>query len=97
MHWVYVLYSQVLNRHYIGESADPDKRLQQHRTGFFPEAYTAKADDWVLRLKVQCPNIQVARQLESFIKRMRNRDFLDRLCNDERYRATLLAERFGIA
>ncbi|MBL7985740.1 MAG: GIY-YIG nuclease family protein [Flavobacteriales bacterium] len=96
MHWVYVLYSSALERHYIGESEDPDTRLLQHRTGYFPKAYTAKADDWILRLKVQCPTIQVARQLESFIKRMRNRDFIDRFCDDEHYRRSLLADRFGI-
>ena len=46
MHYVYILHSTKLDRFYVGESADPHRRVKFHRAG--RERYSARADDWVL-------------------------------------------------
>ncbi|MBK7606782.1 MAG: GIY-YIG nuclease family protein [Saprospiraceae bacterium] len=40
MHWVYILYSQKADKHYIGETEDLSTRLYQHNTHYFNTSYT---------------------------------------------------------
>jgi len=46
MFWVYALYSRKLDRLYIGQTQDLDKRLAEHRQG--DSFYTRRGDDWEL-------------------------------------------------
>jgi putative endonuclease len=79
---VYIIYSSSLDKYYIGETADFDVTLMQHNTHFFKNSYTIKATDWAPFLVITCNNITHARKLESFIKKMKSRNFIESLKTD---------------
>ena len=40
---VYIIYSIKLDKFYIGETSDFKNRLEEHKTGFYKNSFTAKA------------------------------------------------------
>ena len=46
MFYTYILFSEKLNRSYIGQTHEIDSRLIEHNSG--KGIYTSKAHDWVL-------------------------------------------------
>ncbi|WP_394706659.1 GIY-YIG nuclease family protein [uncultured Draconibacterium sp.] len=94
-HYVYILFSEKLNRYYTGESADPTNRLRQHNTGYFKSSSTKVTDDWNIFLTIECKSRAQALKLEKFIKKMRNRNFYERLKNEPKIIADLL-KRFDV-
>jgi len=94
--YVYILFSASRDRYYIGETLDIEQRLVQHGTGVFRRSSTANTSDRTLVLAIPCVDRSVARRLEAFLKRQRNRGFLQRFILNEAYRRTLLRERFDI-
>ncbi len=72
--WCYILFSQKLNRFYIGSTELlPEQRLQIHLSKTYGSSkFTAKADDWELFLEVECNSIKSARKVETYFKKMRN-------------------------
>jgi putative endonuclease len=44
MFWTYIIYSENLNRYYIGQTNDPDARLKRHNGK--SERYTKKYVPW---------------------------------------------------
>jgi putative endonuclease len=94
--YVYILYSAARGRYYIGETQNVEQRLMQHRTGFFRASSTANTTDWELVIAIPCADRIIARALEAFLKRQRNRQFLERFMLDEAYRKKLLFDRFVI-
>src|SRR5690554_6195497 len=77
-HCVYILYSEAINRFYIGYSANFDMRMEFHQ---FPESrkFTAKAQDWRFFLKFDCDSKKQALNIEKHIKTMK-RDQEQLLC-----------------
>ena len=47
---VYIIYSIKLDKFYVGETSDFKNRLEEHKTGFYKNSFTAKAQDWELFL-----------------------------------------------
>jgi putative endonuclease len=79
MHFVYVLYSISANKYYIGECEDLNTRIKQHQSGYYTDSYTAGIQDWELHFSVDCENRTQARKIESHIKRMKSRKYLENL------------------
>ena len=75
----YILYSRLLDKYYIGETEDIEKRLILHNTGFFKPSFTSKTSDWVLYLKIECNNRKIARYIERHIKSMKSRKYIENL------------------
>ena len=76
MHHVYILYSQKLNKYYTGETSNLEMRLIHHNTGFYKNAFTSIADDWVLFYKIACEDIFHARKIEKHIKLMKSNTYI---------------------
>ena len=76
---VYILYSKSVDRYYIGYSKNLDQRLLLHNNKYFKGSYSTRANDWVLYYKVNCHSILQARQIESHIKRMKSRVYIENL------------------
>ena len=93
-HFVYIIYSQSINRFYIGESMNPDVRLQQHKSHFYKNSSTKIADDWELFLVIECNSKKQAIKLERFIKKMKNRKFYLKLKENPKIVEDLL-EKFS--
>ena len=76
---VYILFSEKLNRYYIGQTVNVEVRLIQHNSGFYDKASTKVSNDWKLFWKLKCNSKRQAIQIESHIKRMRNKVYYQNL------------------
>ncbi|WP_268225800.1 GIY-YIG nuclease family protein [Sinomicrobium oceani] len=72
MHYVYIIFSESLNRFYVGETIDLNKRLAEHNEGIYTRSYTKKAQNWKLFFTIGCESKTQAIQIEKHIKRMKS-------------------------
>jgi len=79
MHYLYILYSKTLNRFYVGETQNIDKRIILHNSRYFKKAFTKSASDWKVVLGKKCNIREEAMYLESFIKRMKSKKFIEKV------------------
>ena len=81
MYYCYILYSEDLNRFYIGStSLSPEDRLERHLNKYYDDPkFTTKAKDWVLFLAITCSSFDQARKIESHIKAMKSKKYIDNL------------------
>ncbi|MDY0780219.1 GIY-YIG nuclease family protein [Tenacibaculum sp. IB213877] len=79
MHYLYIIHSQSIDKYYIGESINPENRLQQHITHYFKYNYTKAANDWTLVLTYPCQSKENALYLEKFIKRMKSKKLIEKI------------------
>ena len=99
MHFVYILYSKQADQFYIGESAFPEGRLQQHNTTRYSKASTKIADDWAIVLLIKYRSRHDALTIERYIKKMKSRKFIESLIHDTDFFAkfkVIVQEKFGI-
>jgi putative endonuclease len=66
--FVYILYSSLYNRYYIGQTNDFDDRLNRHNSGF--EKTTAPYRPWKLMLLIQKDTRGEAMVLEKKLKHL---------------------------
>ncbi|MFV0604577.1 MAG: GIY-YIG nuclease family protein [Niabella sp.] len=74
MFYVYILYSQKLDRFYVGYTADIEKRLTEHRSGI--STYTSKATDWELKYQKGFATRELAMEYEKSIKKKKSRKYI---------------------
>jgi putative endonuclease len=77
--FIYIIFSKKLNRYYIGSTQlIPTQRLELHLSKFYGNSkYTAKTNDWKLCYSIKCDSISQARKIEMYLKKMRNRKYLE--------------------
>ena len=76
---VYVLYSNTLNRYYIGSCKDLTYRIDQHINKDFTNAFTAKVQDWTLYFYIDELEYKQARMIEQHIKKMKSSTYVKNL------------------
>ena len=81
--FTYIIFSPTRNKYYVGETENPEQRLIQHNSAFFPGKFTAQATDWELFLCIEFNDRIKARKFESFIKKMKSRKFIESLKADK--------------
>lgn len=74
-HYVYILYSEKLDKYYVGETGNVTERLRWHNEGKFDQSYTTQTNDWQLYWSIVCTDISVARKVEAHIKQMKSRKY----------------------
>ena len=89
-YYVYVLYSATLNKFYVGQTEDIDRRLEYHNNPIESRKFTAKGRPWELKLVIECESRGHAIALERFIKRMKSQAFIRKLILDENLRNDIL-------
>jgi len=67
MHQVYILYSEKLNRFYIGYTSNLDLRLEFHLNDTQTRKFTYKAEDWKLFHQIWCKTKHQALAIEKHI------------------------------
>ena len=82
MFYVYILYSQKLNRFYTGTTNDLENRIDQHNSAFYPNSFTSKGIPWLLKVYFCFENNSQAYFAEKFIKRMKSRTFIEKIIED---------------
>ncbi|MFN4313771.1 MAG: GIY-YIG nuclease family protein, partial [Chitinophagaceae bacterium] len=76
---VYILYSARLAKFYTGTTNDVDRRLEEHNSRLYKDAFSVKGVPWSLFLQIPCESSQQAYALERFIKKMKSASFIRRL------------------
>jgi putative endonuclease len=77
MFYTYILFSEKLNRYYIGQSHDVESRLSEHNSG--KGIYTGKTQDWVLVFSQQFDTRAEAMHFETKIKNRGAKRFISGL------------------
>jgi len=76
----YILFSQSLDRYYVGYTTDINERLILHNEGYFGgKSFTRKASDWEIFLLIPCGTIKQAITIETGIKKMKSREYIENL------------------
>jgi putative endonuclease len=78
---VYILYSRIADKYYVGESEDVNARLQSHLSGI--SKFTSIADDWKLVYIEQYETRTEAVRRERNIKRKKSRKYIEWLINGD--------------
>jgi len=73
-YFTYILYSKTLDRFYIGQTDNLERRFNQHISG--KGTYSSRADDWVIRFQTEFGSRAAAVQLETSIKKRGAKRFL---------------------
>jgi putative endonuclease len=80
--FVYILYSNELDKFYIGLTTTPvEERLKKHLNRFYEKAktFTRKANDWILVWQLECSTIEQGRNIEKHIKGMKSSKYIQNL------------------
>jgi putative endonuclease len=75
MYYVYVLWSEKLQKRYVGSTENVARRLKQHNSG--KGRFTRSGVPWILLHQEEFVNLSAARTRESFLKSGAGRDWLD--------------------
>ena len=72
---VYILYSETLDKYYVGQTENLDQRLKSHAMKI--STYTSRADDWRLVYTEVYGTRQEALLRERAIKAKKSRSYID--------------------
>jgi putative endonuclease len=81
MYFVYIIQSEADESYYIGFTENLQKRISDHNSG--NTNYTSKKMPWILVYFESFDNKTVALKREKFLKRQKNKDFYQRLINNQ--------------
>ena len=80
MYLVYILYSETLNRYYVGMTGDSiEERIRRHNSNH--KGFTSKANDWQLKYSESYNSKTSALDREKEIKSMKSRIYIEKLIN----------------
>jgi putative endonuclease len=75
MYFVYILYSEKCNRHYIGYSKDLQARLDRHNLGLVTA--TKNCRPYIIKASKMFPTEMEARKEEDRLKKLKSRKYLE--------------------
>ena len=79
MFYVYILYSSVADKNYIGHTDDPERRLTEHNE-ISEDTYTSKYRPWELKALFEIgEDRRLAIRVERHLKKQKNRAYLENL------------------
>jgi putative endonuclease len=78
---VYVLFSEKLNKFYVGACVDLERRLYEHNIGH--SKFTSLGIPWRLVYKEEYPDLPLAKRRELEIKRKKSRQYLLKLLGEK--------------
>ena len=77
---VYILYSESINKFYIGYTTETvEKRLEKHNSGFYENKYTARGKPWQIFFELKCESAKQAMAIEKHIKQMKSSKYIKNL------------------
>jgi putative endonuclease len=75
MYFIYILYSQRIDKYYIGCTENLEKRLDEHNAGL--SSFTSKGTPWVRVYFEQLNSLSEARKREIEIKKKKSRKYIE--------------------
>ncbi len=92
MFYIYILFSNAAEKHYVGFTSNPTLRLEQHNSNS-SEKYTGKYYDWKMVALFQCGESRSeAMKLEKFIKKQKSKNLLLKLIDPDFTPTGMLAQ-----
>ncbi len=78
---LYILFSETRNKYYVGITIETTaNRLKKHHESFYGKnSFTSTVNDWSVVLDLEVDSIEIARKMESYIKRMKSRKFIEKI------------------
>jgi putative endonuclease len=77
---VYIIFSESLNKFYIGYTTENvETRIEKHNTKHYENKFTAKGIPWILFLAIACQSVTQALKVEKHIKDMKSKVYIDNL------------------
>ena len=76
-HWINILKSESADRYYIGQSENPERRLEFHN--LIEKGFTSRYRPWKLVFKKECGNRTEAIRLEKKIKGWKSKILIQKL------------------
>jgi putative endonuclease len=80
-HYVYILYSDKIDRYYIGKSSNPQSRLDHHNSNY-NRIWTKRGKPWRILNRIEFENNTEASKAELFIKKQKSRKFIEKIIRD---------------
>lgn len=74
---MYILFSEKVNKYYIGACIDLERRLHEHNIGH--SKFTSTGIPWQLKYKEEFETVQEAKRRELAIKKMKSRKYIENL------------------
>ena len=81
MYYVYIPYSKQIDRYYVGQTEDIEKRIQSHLSGI--SKYTSFAEDWIEVYSEGFETREEAIKRENEIKRKKSRKYVEWLIRNK--------------
>jgi len=72
---LYILFSNKLNKYYIGSTNDINRRLYEHNIGH--STFTKTGTPWTLTFSKKFPSLELARKEELRIKKCKSRKYIE--------------------
>ena len=79
--FVYILYSEKLDKFYIGYSAKPEERLLYHNDPVGNSIWTKRGIPWAKFLIIPCSSEKQAVNIERHVKKMKSKKYILDLLN----------------
>jgi len=86
MAFVYILQGEN-EKYYIGSTTDKKRRLLQHQTGH--TWTTQRLKNFKMVFSQEYPTLQEARKIEMKLKRLKRKDYIDKIVRDGHIRMTI--------
>ncbi len=77
MPFTYILYSEKLNKYYVGACIDMERRLYEHNIGH--SKFTSTGIPWIVKYTQTFETLQQAKKRELTIKKMKSRKYIESL------------------
>jgi putative endonuclease len=77
MAFMYILFSEKVNKYYIGACKDLERRLHEHNIGH--SKFTSTGIPWQIKYKEAFETVQEAKRRELAIKKMKSRKYIENL------------------
>jgi putative endonuclease len=92
MYYLYILYSESADKYYVGHSANPWQRLEQHLSNS-GDKYTGSYKDWKLAAVFEVSQFKGdADKIEKFIKKQKSRRLIETILKDNFIGTGILAQ-----
>lgn len=92
-HFLYILHSKLTNAYYTGETHNVEKRILKHNNHSYQNSFTKTTDDWELIMVFECIDRSESLYLESFIKRMKSKVFIEKIIANPEILKDILSKR----
>jgi putative endonuclease len=77
MPFMYILFSEKVNKYYIGACIDLERRMHEHNIGH--SKFTSTGIPWQLKYEEEFATLQEAKRRELAIKKMKSRKYIEQL------------------